>query len=134
MDSLPTGSNQLIQVRTTNIDFVIKSKKARMVAITDKASSSVIITSENVEKVAIDSQNIILPMEKNKTSSSQMIKVAPLFFEQTDYEIILSSRNGESIEFWNENYQIREKVGPVIDGNYTLLLIWERSPPPKLPA
>lgn len=121
MDSLPTGSNQLIQVRTTNIDFVIKSKKARMVAITDKASSSVIITSENVEKVAIDSQNIILPMEKNKTSSSQMIKVAPLFFEQTDYEIILSSRNGESIEFWNENYQIREKVGPVIDGNYTLL-------------
>lgn len=53
--------------------------------------------------------------------SHHEIAVPPLFFEQTDYELIIKSENGDKVSFWNENYRIREKVGPVIDGDETLL-------------
>ena len=46
---------------------------------------------------------------------------APLFFEQTDYEVVIRSRNQEKLTFWNENHQIRNRIGPVIDGENTLL-------------
>ena len=53
--------------------------------------------------------------------SHHEIAVPPLFFEQIDYELIIKSVNGGRVSFWNENYRIREKVGPVINGDETLL-------------
>ena len=45
----------------------------------------------------------------------------PLFFEQTDYEIVISSTNGKSISFLNENHFIQDSVGIVRDDDDTLL-------------
>lgn len=45
----------------------------------------------------------------------QNFSVGPLFFEQTDYEVIAHSKNGQEVSFWHENSNIREKVSSVID-------------------
>jgi predicted component of viral defense system (DUF524 family) len=45
----------------------------------------------------------------------------PLFFEQTDYEIVIQSKDGKAVTFWHENPRIREKIGLVIDDNPGLI-------------
>ena len=123
MALLPIGSDKLLEIRTSDIDLVIKSKKIQtaVAASVAEQSSSVVITSYGLERVKIGIQNIDLSFENCSQYSAQSIKVAPLFFEQTDYELVVSSRNGKAIHFWNENYLIREKIGPVIEGNDTLI-------------
>lgn len=123
MALLPTGSDKLLEIRTSDIDLVIKSKKIQtaVAARADEQSSSVAITSFGLERVKVGIQNIDLNFDNGSRYSAQTINVAPLFFEQTDYELIVSSRTGKAIHFWNENYLIREKIGPVIEGNDTLI-------------
>lgn len=123
MALLPTGSDKLLEIRSSDIDLVIKSKNIQtaVVARADEQSSSVAITTFGLERVKVGIQNIDLNFENSGKYSAQTINVAPLFFEQTDYELVVNSRNGEVVHFWNENYLIREKIGPVIEGNNTLL-------------
>lgn len=120
---LPTGSDKLLEIRTSDIDLVIKSKKiqAAVAARADEQSSSVAITSFGLERIKVGIQEIDLSFENSGKYSVQTINIAPLFFEQTDYELVVSSRTGKMIHFWNENYLIREKIGPVIEGNDTLI-------------
>ena len=123
MALLPTGSDKLLEIRTSDIDLVIKSKKIQtaVAARADEQSSSVAITSFGLERVKVGIQEIDLSFENSGKYSVQTINIAPLFFEQTDYELVVSSRTGKTIYFWNENYLIREKIGPVIEGNDTLI-------------
>lgn len=123
MALLPTGSDKLLEIRTSDIDLVIKSKNIQtaVAACADEQSSSVAITTFGLERIKVGIQNIDLNFENSGNYSAQIINVAPLFFEQTDYELIVNSRNGKAVHFWNENYLIREKIGPVIEGNNTLV-------------
>lgn len=123
MALLPTGSDKLLEIRTSDIDLVIKSKNIQtaVAACADEQSSSVAITTFGLERIKVGIQNIDLNFENSGNYSAQIINVAPLFFEQTDYELIVNSRNGKVVHFWNENYLIREKIGPVIEGNNTLI-------------
>lgn len=123
MALLPTGSDKILEIKTSDIDLVIKSKNVMTVAAAraDEPSSSVAITTFGLERVKICIRNIDLNFENGGKYSAQTINVAPLFFEQTDYELIVNSRNGKAVRFWNENYLIREKIGPVIEGNDTLI-------------
>ena len=123
MALLPTGSDKLLEIRTIDLDLVIKSKKIQtaVTACADEQSSSVAITSIGLERVKVGIQDIDLGFENGNRYSANTINVAPLFFEQTDYELVISSRNGKAIRFWNENYLIRERIGPIIEGNDTLI-------------
>ena len=49
------------------------------------------------------------------------MNIAPVFLEQTDYEIIIRSVSGQKVSFWNDNYAIREKIGPIFEGDNTRL-------------
>ena len=123
MALLSTGSDKLLEIRTSDIDLVIKSKNIQtaVAACADEQSSSVAITTFGLERIKVGIQNIDLNFENSGNYSAQIINVAPLFFEQTDYELIVNSRNGKAVHFWNENYLIREKIGPVIEGNNILI-------------
>ena len=123
MALLPTGSDKLLEIRTIDLDLLIKSKKIQtaVTACADEQSSSVAITSIGLERVKVGIQDIDLGFENGNRYSANTINVAPLFFEQTDYELVISSRNGKAIRFWNENYLIRERIGPIIEGNDTLI-------------
>ena len=42
-----------------------------------------------------------------------------LFFEQTDYYVTARSKHAQEISFWNENYDIRERVGRTFEDDPT---------------
>lgn len=122
MALLPTGSDKLLEIRTNKVNVVIKSKKKITVLPSNEArSSSLAINGYNIERVKIENQGIEELYQDTKGYSVQQLSVSPLFFEQTDYELIIKSRNNESVSFWNENYLLREKVGPVTDDDNSLV-------------
>ena len=122
MALLPTGSDKLLEIRTDKVNVVIKSKKKITVLPSNEArSSSLAINGYNIERVKIENQGIEELYQDTKGYSVQQLSVSPLFFEQTDYELIIKSRNHESVSFWNENYLLREKVGPVTDDDNSLI-------------
>ena len=88
--------------------MVIKSKNIQtaVAARADEQSSSVAITTFGLERIKVGIQNIDLNFENSGKYSAQTINVAPLFFEQTDYELVVNSRNGEVVHFWNENFAL----------------------------
>ena len=122
MALLPTGSDKLLEIRTDKVNIVIKSKK-KITALpaSEEQSSSLAINGYNIERVKVASQGIDELYPESKGYTSQNLTIYPLFFEQTDYELIIKSRNNESVSFWNENYLLREKVGPVTDDDSSLI-------------
>lgn len=119
MASLPTGSNKILEISTEEVNIVIKAKKNWSGDVLDR-SSSVVVEGHNISKIRVE--NIDFEDLVDKANYSQnSYSVPPLFFEQTDYEMVATSTNGMAVSIWNENYNIREKIGPVIDGNNTLV-------------
>ena len=119
MALLPTGSNKILEIYTEEVNIVVKAKK-NWTGVTLDRSSSVVVEGRYIKLIQMSS--IGEREEYNSADySSYAISVTPLFFEQTDYEIVVSSNTGEEVFLWNENYNIREKIGPVIEGNKTLI-------------
>ena len=123
MASLPTGSDKLIAIRTEQLELTIKSKKKQTALLVneEEQSSSVLVAGYGIESVRIENQNIELTEITGKTYTSKNIKVNPMFFEQSDYEIVVRSRNGQSVSVWHESPLIRERISPVIDDNNSLV-------------
>ena len=119
MALLPTGSDKVLEIHTSEVNIVIKAKKARPGEYQEK-SSSLVVAGYHVKRIHIPAAGVRTEYVGSEYGSYE-IAVPPLFFEQTDYEIIIKSVNGGKVSFWNENYRIREKMGPVIDGDDTLL-------------
>lgn len=120
MALLPTGSNKILEINTSEVNIVIKSKRSQT-GITFDQSSSVVIEGHQIKRINIEAAGIREEYDEISAVSSHIIAMPPVFFEQTDYEIIIKSTGGQSVNFWNENYAIREKIGPVIDGDNSLI-------------
>lgn len=123
MASLPTGSNKILEVHTESVSVVIKSKKSQVFIYPDaimSQDSTVDITAINLRRVKIYPCDIDADYESSSQSCVQLA-VAPLFFEQTDYEIVIQSKDGKAVTFWHENPRIREKIDLVTDENLGLI-------------
>ena len=123
MASLPTGSNKILEVHTESVSIVIKSKKSQVFIDSDtimSQDSTVDITAVNLRRVKVESCGIDADYESSFQSCVQLA-VAPLFFEQTDYEIVIQSKDGKAVTFWHENPRIREKIDLVTDENLGLI-------------
>ena len=123
MASLPIGSNKILEVHTKSVSLVIKSKKTQ--AFVDESlvmsqNSSVEVTAANIERLKIDNCGIDNTYDETAQSLIK-VEVPPLFFEQTDYEIVIQSKDGKPVSFWHENQRIREKISTVIDENPGLI-------------
>ncbi len=113
MDLHPTGSDKLLEIRTGKVNIVIKSKTFRK-AMDEAAVSSVSIIGTAAESVKIGGVTRELDIDGSFVMPSiQNIKVAPMFFEQTDYEIVVEGLDNDTVSLWHENYSIREKVSPI---------------------
>ena len=118
MDSLPTGSNKLLEIQSGNIYVVIKSKNSTPNPANKnfmRQSSGINVTGMNVSSIKIFGEEKLATDSGAISASSYKITSCPLFFEQTDYEIIVRSKDGKSVSLWHENYSIRDKIGPVTD-------------------
>ena len=123
MASLPSGSNKILEVHTESVSIVIKSKKSQVFIDTDaimSQDSTVDITAVNLRRVKVESCDIDADYDSSSQSCIQLV-VSPLFFEQTDYEIVIQSKDGKAVTFWHENPRIREKIDLVTDENLGLI-------------
>ena len=120
MASLPTGSDKLIEIQSGNIYVVIKSKNPHP-NMTNKSilqqPSELRVTGVNVNSVKIFGEEKIAAGNGVVGASFYNIHTSPLFFEQTDYEMIVRSTDGKSVSLWHENYSVRDKVSPVTDSD-----------------
>ena len=97
MASLPTGSNKILEVHTESVSIVIKSKKSQVFIDPDtimSQDSTVDITAVNLRRVKVESCGVDADYESSSQSCVQLA-VVPLFFEQTDYEIVIQSKDGK---------------------------------------
>ena len=123
MALLPTGSNKILEVHTEQVSIVIKSKKSQVFIDPDAImtqDSIVGITAVNLKRVKVESCGIDTDYESS-SHADVSVPVMPLFFEQTDYEIVIQSKDGKAVSFWHENPRIREKIGLVTDENPGLI-------------
>ena len=120
MGSLPTGSDKLLEIQSGNIYVVIKSKNPHP-NLTNKSilqqPSELRVTGVDVNSVKIFGEEKIAAGNGVVGASFYSIHTSPLFFEQTDYEVIVKSRDGKSVSLWHENYSIRDKISPVTDSD-----------------
>ena len=120
MGSLPTGSDKLLEIQSGNIYVVIKSKNPHP-NLTNTSilqqPSELRVTGVNVNSVKIFGEEKIAAGNGAVGASFYNIHTSPLFFEQTDYEMIVRSTDGKSVSLWHENYSVRDKVSPVTDSD-----------------
>lgn len=120
MDSLPTGSDKLLEIQSGNIYVVIKSKNPHP-NLTNTSilqqPSELRVTGVNVNSVKIFGEEKIAAGNGAVGASFYNIHTSPLFFEQTDYEVIVRSTDGKSVSLWHENYSVRDKISTVTDSD-----------------
>lgn len=75
------------------------------------------VTGVNVNSVKIFGEEKIAAGNGAVGASFYNIHTSPLFFEQTDYEMIVRSTDGKSVSLWHENYTVRDKISPVTDSD-----------------
>ena len=119
MALLPTGSNRILEINTSEVNIVIKAKKNGFRDGLER-SSSVVVTGHHIKKINVEVVGEVNEYDGTDFDSYDIV-IPPIFFEQTDYEIIVKSNDGSEVSFWNENYNIREKIGAVIEDDRTLI-------------
>ncbi|MBR7148775.1 MAG: DUF2357 domain-containing protein, partial [Firmicutes bacterium] len=120
MGSLPTGSDKLLEIQSGNTYVVIKSKNPHP-NLTNQSilqqPSELRVTGVDVNSIRIFGEEKLAAGNGELGASFYSISTSPLFFEQTDYEIIVRSKDGKSVSLWHENYTVRDKISPVTDSD-----------------
>lgn len=99
MDSQHSGSNnELIVIETSKVLFVLKGEKYGMCS---EAEIHIDPCGHSDEEINIYYHKI--------TDTNEKLHLK----EYSDYEVIIESRNGASLEFYHDNINIRNKVTPV---------------------
>ena len=118
MDLLPTGSNKILEIQSGNIYIVIKSKNLHPNILNKDIltqPSNIHVFGLGIKNIKIFGNEKIAADNDGVSASSHKYPTFPLFFEQTDYEVVIKSEDGEPVSLWHENYAIRNKVGPITD-------------------
>lgn len=123
MASLPTGSDKLLEIRTANVDIVIKTKGKQIQSIitNDARSSSLKVVAVDVERISVPFQGMSEEYHDHAGYAVHDFIVEPLFFEQTDYVVTIKARNAEVLEFQSNSPLVEERIGRVLDDDASLL-------------
>lgn len=120
MGSLPTGSDKLLEIQSGETYVVIKSKNPHP-NLTNagilRQPSELRVTGVDVHSIRVFGEEKLAAGNGAVGASFYSIPTFPLFFEQTDYEILVRSKDGKSVSAWHENYSVRDKISPVTDSD-----------------
>lgn len=122
MDLLPTGSDsKIFEVKTNEVHVIMKGKKSQSPFINHSGSndSTIVFFGNNIRKIRLKNYNNNLTFDNNSKYSIG-IYTAPLFYEQNDYEIIIKGIEDVKVDFWHENFLVRNKVEPISDSDNIL--------------
>ena len=123
MALLPTGSDKLLEIRTANVDIVIKSKGKQIGSAikNDARSSSLKVVAVDAERISVPVQGMSEEYHDHTGYAVHEFMVEPLFFEQTDYVVTIKARNEETLEFQSNSPLVEERIGQVLDDDASLL-------------
>ena len=123
MDSLPTGSDELVYIHTDKVSLTLKGP-------TTHPSLNGIEYSEGDSELSISCNDLyeLSLRECPETGATMNVgsvysgvyPIAPLFFEQQRYEIVIEATCDAEISFWHDNINIRNKVSRVGRNNKIL--------------
>ena len=107
MDSLHTGSKNILSVETGDVTVIIKGNTSHKYSHNKDESSekcsSIFIRTNRDFSVSIFDQQL--------SSTDNIIETEPLFFEQQKYEIVIDGKDSnKSLSFWHDNIHLRENV------------------------
>lgn len=112
MDSLHTGSDELVYIRTEKVSVTIKGQATHPsfqgVEYTEGDSTFKVFCNDQFD-CNIKGQNVV-GIFFNSSHSSGEYATTPLFFEQQQYEIIIEAVDGYTVQFWHDNINVRKKV------------------------
>lgn len=116
MASLHTGSDELVYIQTDKVSVTIKGPASH-----PHNQGAEHLEKESFLKVFCDESYEINLKGDTELVSKQVIGTAclgeyrtvPLFYEQQRYEIVIESFSSSPVEFWHENYNVRNKVTSV---------------------
>jgi len=124
MDLLPTGSDtKIFEVKTKKVNVVIRSKKAHPIIVGEQPGShhsTIVFSGDDIQEVRLKGSEDALPFDDNSYIHSVGFRTAPLFFEQSDYEIVIKGTSNEKVGFWHENFNVRNKVEAFSEGDNIL--------------
>jgi len=113
MDSLHTGSNELVYIQTDKVSVTIKGSAThpnfQNVEYQEGDSVFKVFCSDDFElslKGCVD-QCFTSTLSGNHTG---ICSITPLFFEQQRYELIIEATDGYTVSFWHDNLNIRNKI------------------------
>ena len=112
MDSLHTGSDELVYIQTEKVSVTIKGQAAHPsfqgAEYTDDDSTFKVFCNERFD-CKLKGQDAAGTIMYSSTFSG-IYTVAPLFYEQQQYEIIIEAVDGYTVQFWHDNINVRKKV------------------------
>lgn len=113
MDSQHIGSNQLLWIRTENVDVTIKGKAAHPnfqgIEYKQGDSSLRIHCSDKFQVELLEGDVPQFSMVNGGIHTGEYF-IMPMFYEQQQYEILIEGKDGHTIAFWHDNINVRNKV------------------------
>lgn len=113
MDSLHTGSDELVYIQTDKVSVTIKGPAAHpnfQGVEYQEGNSSLKVFCDDDFELSLKGQAAVGVLAVNNSVHSGIYAVPPLFFEQQRYEIIIDAADGCHVSFWHDNLNIRNKV------------------------
>jgi len=124
MDLLPTGSDtKIFEVKSKKVHVIMKSKKSQppfIIGQSENNDSSIIFFGEDIQEIRLKNFSNTMPFSNSNNRFSFVFHTAPLFYEQSDYEIIIKGIGDVKVGFWHENFLVRNKVEPISDNDNIL--------------
>ena len=116
MDSLRTGSDELVYIQTDKVSVTMKGQASH-----PNTQGTEYRVKESFLKVFCDEIYEINLIGDAEPVLEQVIgnaclgeyRTVPIFYEQQRYEIVIESLGDCSVEFWHDKYNIRNKVTSV---------------------
>ncbi len=113
MDLHHTGSDELVYVRTQSFALTVKGPAFHPsfpgVELKEKESELEAVCTEDFDIALAGDAETVSSQSLGNTYSGKY-RLNPIFFEQQRYEIVIEALNGHKVEFWHDNYNIRNKV------------------------
>ena len=113
MDSLRTGSDELVYIQTEKLSVSIKGPAAHpnLQGVEYREGDSTLrITCDDEFQFLLREGEPAGIRADSGTVFSGIYTTRPLFFEQQRYELVIEPEDGQNITFWHDNLNIRSKV------------------------
>lgn len=120
---LPTGSDtKIFEVKTEKVTVIMKSKKKQPM-LNNQAmdhDSTIVFAGTEIYEILLKGYEKSSQINENLLLHSVALQTEPIFYEQTDYEIVIKGNGEEKIGFWHESCLLRNQVEPLSEGENIL--------------